>query len=345
MLSLPLPILTFVLAIVVCGLVWRLELGNRLAQWFFVGVFVLIAAVTLVVGLRFGYGIERFIALQRVIPLFIGPFIYLGYVALMVPADQARRVATGHLGVAVLAAMVPQVFASARPYFDFVIGASYLIYGTLLVVMWRKGPNALINAKLDLVAVLRQWMLGSTALLAVTFVFDTGIAISFALRRGDAAVQLISYGSVISMISVVTAIVVFVRRPDSTRASGAVGLSGPPGRLSGDSVALEQAARQLLQENRLYLDTGLTLERLAKRLHVPARALSEAINKTQAMNVSQYVNGFRLEHAAGLLVAGDLTVTQIMGASGFLTRSNFYREFERVYARSPTQYRQQHGKT
>jgi len=97
-----------------------------------------------------------------------------------------------------------------------------------------------------------------------------------------------------------------------------------------------------LKESKLYLDTNLTLERLAKRLHVPARALSEAVNQTQNMNVSQYVNGFRLRHAAMLLQTSKLNVTQVMEQSGFLTRSNFYREFERVYALSPIEYRTRH---
>lgn len=95
----------------------------------------------------------------------------------------------------------------------------------------------------------------------------------------------------------------------------------------------------MLIETQLFLDTDLTLERLARRLHVPTRAVSEAINQSQGMNVSQYVNGFRLTHAAELLKTTDLPVTQVTEQSGFLTRSNFYREFERVFAMSPSAYR------
>lgn len=107
----------------------------------------------------------------------------------------------------------------------------------------------------------------------------------------------------------------------------------------GSSVELERSVRALLKESRLYLDTDLTLERLAKRLHVPARAVSRAINQTQQMNVSRYVNGFRVRHAADLLASSDMSVTEIMEHSGFLTRSNFYREFERIHSQSPAEYR------
>jgi AraC-like DNA-binding protein len=61
------------------------------------------------------------------------------------------------------------------------------------------------------------------------------------------------------------------------------------------------------------------------------------------MNMSQYVNGFRLDHAARLLRETNDSVTQVMSQSGFLTRSNFYREFQRVYRQTPAQYREGAG--
>ena len=107
-----------------------------------------------------------------------------------------------------------------------------------------------------------------------------------------------------------------------------------------EATALEARARALLLETQLYLDTDLTLDRLARRLHVPSRALSQAINQTRAMNVSQYVNDVRLDHAAELLATGEDSVAQVMEKSGFLTRSNFYREFQRRFDMSPAAYRQ-----
>jgi len=56
--------------------------------------------------------------------------------------------------------------------------------------------------------------------------------------------------------------------------------------------------------------------------------------------VSQYVNGFRLDHAAQLLRSTDTSVVQVMAQSGFLTRSNFYREFQNRFGQTPAAYRQ-----
>lgn len=336
MLALPLPILTFVLSAVACVLVWRLDIGNRLARMFFTGAFGLIALGTLLIGLRFGYGVERFIVIQRVIPLFIGPIIYLGFLALSQPVEAVRKRLPYHLGVALIAALIPQLFPMFRSGFDLVIGLSYLGYCVALLLLWGKGPDSLAFASLGMVAGLRKWMLCAAGLLGVMLVFDSVIALSFAMQRLDYAVQLISIGSAVSMLSVIIAIIVFSRGSKEAPASRNAKQS------AGDSqVKLEQVARELLADNQLYLDTELTLERLSKRLHVPARALSEAINKTQNMNVSQYVNGFRLDHAANLLENSDMSVVRVMEQSGFLTRSNFYREFERVYGKSPIEYRRQ----
>jgi AraC-like DNA-binding protein len=95
-----------------------------------------------------------------------------------------------------------------------------------------------------------------------------------------------------------------------------------------------------LQKTELYFDTGLTIERLAKRMHAPMGSLSVAISQTKGTNVPQYVNGFRLTHAAGLLRESDLSGADIALRSGFLTRSHFYRKFQRSFRQSPVKFRQ-----
>lgn len=334
MLALPLPILTFVLSAVACVLIWRLDFGNPLARGLFTVVFALIATGTLLVGLRFGYGIDRFIVIQRVIPLFVGPFIYLGFLALMRAPGEVLARAKLHLGIACLAALLPQLIVQLRGAFDLVIGLSYLVYAIAIVMLWRKGADSLSYGSLGLVGALRQWMLYAAGMLGVMLIFDTSIAVSFAMERFEDAVWLVSLGSFVSMLSLVLTIIVVSRIRDDGAGYGPV-----VPEVDDAHKRLEQSARALLLETELYRDTDLSLERLAKRLHVPARALSEAINQTQRINVSQYVNGFRLDHAAGLLRGGNLSVSRIMEQSGFLTRSNFYREFERVYAMSPIEYR------
>lgn len=90
----------------------------------------------------------------------------------------------------------------------------------------------------------------------------------------------------------------------------------------------------LLQKTRLYLEPDLTLQRLARRLHVPEKRLSAAVNRATGANLSRHINTLRIEHACGLITSGQ-GITEAMYASGFNTKSNFNREFLRVKGVSP----------
>lgn len=105
---------------------------------------------------------------------------------------------------------------------------------------------------------------------------------------------------------------------------------------AGDA-ALVAALEQLMQERRLWLDPDLTLARIARRLGVPAKALSAAVNRVKGENISRVVNGWRVAHAGALLREGA-SVTEAMLASGFATKSNFNREFLRVTGRAPSDW-------
>ncbi len=337
MMVFPLPLLTFLMAAVAATLIWRLDFGLALARTLFVAFFALVACGALLVGLRFGYGVEQFIPLQRALPLLGGPLLYLGFAVLTVPAAQVPRMLAVHLGIALGAALVaPNLFAGWLGL-DSVIALSYSVYAAAILLLWRKGPNTLCHARLEMTAALHRWMLWAAGFLLAMVLIDTAIAASFALHRSDEAVKIISFGSVALIGLMVLAII--------TAAS--FGASRKPQTIvlvpQDEAAALEQAAHAFLTSTQLYLDPALSIDRLAKRMHVPMRNLSAAINQSKGMNVSQYVNGFRLSHAATLLRETQLSVTEIAAQAGFLSRSNFYREFQRSHNQSPAAYRQQSG--
>lgn len=212
MLALPIPILTFVLSAVACILVWRMDIGHPLAPRFFTAVFALIATGALLTGLRFGYRLEQFVVVQRAMPLFVGPLIYLGFKSLTRSARQMRRNAAAHLVAACAAALLPQTLPQLRDGYDLVIGASYLFYFVALVMLWRRGADGLVYAPLGLSHTIRKWLLASALMLAVLLVFDSGIAMSFAMQRPDYALNLISIGSLVLMIGAVFAIVLLAQQ-------------------------------------------------------------------------------------------------------------------------------------
>lgn len=332
LINFPLPIITFGLALVAAALVARLDLGRGAGRWFFVGFFVLIATGSFLVGLRFGYGVEAMIPLQRSLPFFAGPLLYLGFVSFSEDANRLGYRAAVHLGAALALAVGPPLIIGALSDLEWLIGLSYLTYVGMLIWMWRKGSNHLTRARLEQAASLRRWMLWGALFLFAFLIMDGAIALSFAFQRADNALALISVGSVIMFALVLVMIWAVSRRSDVAQ----------PVSQTQDIVevtGLAQTADAYLRDTQIYLDTELTVDRLAKRLHVPTRALSAAINQSKSMNVSNYVNEFRLEHAARMLTETRDSVSAVMEQSGFLTRSNFYRAFQDKYGQSPASYR------
>jgi AraC-like DNA-binding protein len=86
-----------------------------------------------------------------------------------------------------------------------------------------------------------------------------------------------------------------------------------------------------------YLDPELTLSRLSRKLKIPAKNLSAAINRAKGENVSRYINRHRIECACEHIVNG-VPITAAMLESGFNTKSNFNREFLRLKKTSPSHW-------
>lgn len=336
MASIPLPMLTALLCLAVAAVMLRLDLGRRASGRFFAALFVVFAIEAVLVGLRFGYGVTRMIPLQGMLPLFVGPLMYLGFAALACEGPALRRAAALHFGAAVavnLAVALPFVSLSAK---DAAIMGSYVFYLIVLIRLWRRGPDHLIHARLDIAPHITRWMFSAAGLLALILLMDSLIALNFAVGQGSRAATMISFGSVVLIAVLLITLASLPTLMAARPVPRAKPVSTAP---DSDSAAVVEAAQALLTRTQLYLDPDLSVQRVARRLQLPERKLSAAINQVEGINVSQFVNGFRLAHAADLLRGTDDSVARIMAQSGFLTRSNFYREFTRVYGMSPAQYR------
>ena len=85
----------------------------------------------------------------------------------------------------------------------------------------------------------------------------------------------------------------------------------------------------LMVQQKMYLDPDLTLNQIARRLVLPVKAVSGAINRSTGENVSRYINARRIDVACAALRSGE-SVTSAMFSAGFNTKSNFNREFLRI---------------
>lgn len=114
----------------------------------------------------------------------------------------------------------------------------------------------------------------------------------------------------------------------------------PPVRQSSEEDRLvAEALDRLMAERQLYKDADLNLSRLARRLNLPARRVSSAVNRIHGLSLSHYVNQYRIGEACRLLAATEDSVIQVMMEAGFLSKSNFNREFLRLTGVSPVAWR------
>lgn len=320
----PFPFLT---ALVVIALSLRLAVSKGLplsVRVFLVAAGAIAAIESVLVGLRFGYGLTDVVAYQRVLPFAIGPLLYLGFLALTLVEGGFRRTALFHLGPALALIIFFTIQHIPLPTLDIAIIASYGVYIILMYRLWRAGPDALTRARLSEATVLRVWLLAAIGLLIFVLILDAAIAAAFANGLGDKAPLIISIGSATLTILFLYAL---TRRPVKVTASA------PQRDETFDQIDI------LMRETALYRDPNLTLSRFARRLGLPARAVSQAINRATDLNVSQYVNQHRIEAAAIALRTSSASIETIAQDSGFLSRSNFYREFQRIHGITPAAYR------
>lgn len=99
----------------------------------------------------------------------------------------------------------------------------------------------------------------------------------------------------------------------------------------------------LMSDEKLYLQTDLSLDALAKRLNSNSKYISQSINRNASMNYSLFVNTFRVEEAKRLMAesdSGTWTLDAIAAASGFNNRTSFFHVFKKVTGLPPAVFKQ-----
>lgn len=345
--SLPISFLTAAVALVLALLVVRSRAGTPGSRRCFALLFGVFALQALLVGLRFGYGVEALAPFQRALPFAVGPLTYLGFRAMAAPEvlqGRAPRVHAAAAGLAILACWLapavidPQALPPlALGIVDLLIAGSFLVYLVLMIRLYRRGPDHFEAAGFGEVAQTRAWLLAAIALLAAMAALDGAIAVDFVAAAGRHAGGLIALGSAAIIPVLLAAAVFYPLRAASPSAATAQAQDSD----AEADRALIARLETLLESHKLHHDPDLSLSRLARRLSVPSRRVSEAVNRQRGENVSQFVNRRRVEDAAALLLQSDRPAADVMLEAGFRTKSNFNREFRRITGRTPGEYRRQ----
>ena len=216
-------------------------------------------------------------------------------------------------------------------FLDALIPLSFTCYGVAMLTRLWAGEDSLPHSLLDGGgASLMAWRIVALALIASA---GCDVLIAYGLAHGQSGV-LGWIPSVVSSLSLLSLGALSLTNAVEARRE-ALGDDATPnaGELERDQ-AIVARLDEYVKSQKPYLDPDLTLARLSRKLIVPAKQLSSAINRVKGENVSRYVNRKRIEHACTLLERGA-SVTTAMLDSGFNTKSNFNREFLRTRKLAP----------
>ncbi|WP_068676988.1 AraC family transcriptional regulator [Oceanobacillus sp. Castelsardo] len=88
----------------------------------------------------------------------------------------------------------------------------------------------------------------------------------------------------------------------------------------------------------LHLDQSLTLQEVAKSIHVNSTYLSRKFKEETKMNLIQFIHYKRIEEAKLYLRTGNKTITEIAFLVGFNDVNYFTRVFKKITSLTPSQY-------
>lgn len=98
----------------------------------------------------------------------------------------------------------------------------------------------------------------------------------------------------------------------------------------------------VVEQEKLYLNAGLTPALLAQRVGIPVYKLTLALNKGAGKNFNEYINFYRVNHAKSILANTDnvkSTIYAVALDSGFSSEAPFYAAFKKNVGMSPSAYR------
>ncbi|MBB3121754.1 AraC family transcriptional regulator [Pseudoduganella violacea] len=285
-----------------------------------------------------------FLILRPLGAMLLGPGLYAYFSCVRRQAPEAKPRDAAHLLLAILVFGVLYLVPSWRAFIDWAIPASFLCY--FLLIAWQMRGDSQAFAHLGGHAPSAQrWL---TSLMLMAFInLALELAVTLEMAYGSAlrdAKSLLVASAAFLLLNTLTMLAA-LRRSDWLEWMYLFGEKALPGIAPGiDEEQLKTVFRRwetlVNSENLHKLEFGITLAQAAKKLGVPARQLSSAINQVYGQSFSVYLNDRRIEEARQLLLATpEMPVIAVMQEAGFSSKSHFNKEFLRVTGMSPSQFR------
>ena len=326
---LPVPM---IIALLLAGmLVQRLAKGEtHVSLLALIGICALQAAIFALVQY---YGVLLLRPAQAVLAMVIPPVTWFAFTR-----ASGGRVETRAMLLHLVGPLLALLCLAVNPLaLDVVIPLSFTGYGLAMLLRLRAGEDSLPHSRLESGdKAVAGWRILALALIASA---ACDVLIAYGLAYGHAGF-LRWVPSLVSSLSLLALGALSLSHAMEARRESA----GDESASSPEDAERDQAIVARLDAyvaaHKPYLDPDLTLARLARKLTVPSKQLSSAINRVKGENVSRYINRQRIDHACQLLAKGQ-SVTAAMFDSGFNTKSNFNREFLRVCGKNPRTWQEE----
>lgn len=107
---------------------------------------------------------------------------------------------------------------------------------------------------------------------------------------------------------------------------------------------LAQQANGMLDDEKLYLNSNLTLDILAKKMGTSRHELSNALNNALKRSFPELLNEVRINHSKNILIQDkkkSMSIETIAYESGFNSLSTFYKNFKKNTGITPAEFREQ----
>ncbi len=98
-------------------------------------------------------------------------------------------------------------------------------------------------------------------------------------------------------------------------------------------------AISVLENQKLFLEADLSLQKLAKEINTKPNYLSQVINTKHNCNFREFINKYRIDFAKKLLSGTNLKIEAVAYDSGFNNISTFNLAFKKETGMTPSQYR------
>ncbi|WP_116870923.1 helix-turn-helix domain-containing protein [Vibrio splendidus] len=342
MLAIPLPFVAALL-LLMTGVLLRCRYPQTSQKpfWFI----ILCALMVTVVGLRWTVDIALFRFLQPILGASVPAAAWLCFAGAHRSKPNTNLHWLGPIAVLVGSLFYTHLWAGTL---DVLLIFLYLGYGGLLLKSSSTVPEQVRLTDISKVLVAERV---AGVMLLFSALVDSVLSYDILLLNAQHTNLILSISYLVLIPAIVSAVMVVSISTPAEEKNQQVQVFSPMSQRSPEEASsldkdqAEETAQimakfdALMSEHQLFKDPDLSLNRLARKLGIPARKISSAVNQTHQQNISKVINAYRVEYAKALLKQTDEAITDIFLSSGFQTKSNFNREFSRITGQTPSEFR------